>query len=223
MTQPKYPEAPASLVLIHRVLSRAFEVGLQYTEAYAREGVPDPATGAGLALYLSTLAGTLHIHHSGEDEIAFPFLQDKLPDVPVDTLVAEHHQMEAVLDELHPVLDRLRHNPEDGAALEAAHGALTRLAEIWPRHIDVEESTISVPRLLATITEEELGRWLQQMGQHRPEGAPPDPLTVPFILYNLSPEDRALMAGQMPPVVSQELVPGPWKEHWAPMKPFLLD
>jgi hypothetical protein len=31
------------------------------------------------------------------------------------------------------------------------------------------------------------------------------------------------MAQEMPPVASQELVPIVWKEHWAPMKPFLLD
>jgi hypothetical protein len=223
MTQPKYPEAPASLVLIHRVLSRGFEVGLQYTEAYARDGVPDAATGAGFALYLSTLTGTLHIHHSGEDEIAFPFLQDKLPELPVDVLVDEHHQMTAILAELEPILDRLQRNPEDGAALEAAHGALAKLAELWPRHIDLEESNTSVPQLMTLITEEDLGRWLQQMGQHRPEGAMPDSLVVPFILYNLAPEDRAIMAQQMPPVVSQELVPGTWREHWAPMKPFLLE
>jgi hypothetical protein len=55
------------------------------------------------------------------------------------------------------------------------------------------------------------------------EGAPPDPVLVPFILYNLSAEDRAIMAQQMPPAVSQELVPIVWKEQWAPMVPFLLD
>jgi hypothetical protein len=32
-----------------------------------------------------------------------------------------------------------------------------------------------------------------------------------------------MMAQQMPPVVTQELVPIAWKEHWAPMVPFLLD
>jgi hypothetical protein len=61
------------------------------------------------------------------------------------------------------------------------------------------------------------------MGQHRPEGAPPDPVALPFILHNLSAEDRAIMAQFMPPIVSQELVPKAWKENWAPMKPFLLD
>lgn len=223
MTEARYPEAPASLILVHRALSRALDVGLQHSETFARDGLPDPATGAGFALYLSALAGTLHIHHSAEDEIAFPFLEDKLPDLPIDVLEAEHHQMAAILDELEPLLAQLQRNPGDATTLKSAHGALARLAAIWPRHIDVEESRVSVPRLLAQISQEELGGWLRQMGQHRPEDSLPDPFVVPFILHNLSPADRALMAQQMPPVVSQELVPVVWKEQWAPMTPFLLD
>jgi len=54
-------------------------------------------------------------------------------------------------------------------------------------------------------------------------GAAPDLVALPFILYNLSVEDREIMAQHMPPVVIQELVPVVWKEHWEPMKPFLLD
>jgi hemerythrin-like domain-containing protein len=222
MAEAKASDAPQSLILIHRVISRGLQVSLQHTETFARDGLPDPATGAGFALYLSTLAGTLYIHHSAEDEIAFPFLRDRLPDLPFDVLTAEHLQMEAILDEMAPILDRLQAGGLQGPALEAAHRLLAQLAKIWPGHIGLEESGISVPHLLTMITGEELGRWLQAMGQHRPEGAPPDPLVLPFILHNLSPEDRALMAQQMPPVVSQELVPVAWKEQWAPMKPFLL-
>ncbi len=50
----------------------------------------------------------------------------------------------------------------------------------------------------------------------------PDYLVVPFLLYNLSPEDRATMSAEMPPVVTQQLVPVVWKEKWQPMSPFLL-
>jgi hypothetical protein len=46
---------------------------------------------------------------------------------------------------------------------------------------------------------------------------------VPFLLYNLPPEERAIFSQGMPPVVTQELVPVVWKEKWSPMKPFLLD
>ena len=223
MTEAKNSDAPITLVLIHRVLSRSLEVGIRYTEAFAREGYPDPATGAGLALYLRTLAGTLHIHHSAEDEVAFPLLREKFPELSLDILIAEHVQMAAILEEMAPAVDQLQGEAGEGTALFAVHGALAKLAEIWPRHIDVEETDFSVKRLESVLSAEELASWLQEMGQHRPVGAPPDPVALPFVLYNLPTEDRAIMAQQMPPAVSQELVPVVWKEHWAPMRPFLLE
>jgi hemerythrin-like domain-containing protein len=222
MTETQGSDPPITLVLIHRVLTRGLDVGLHYTEEFARDGYPDQATGAGLALYLQMLAGGLHIHHSAEDQIAFPFLRDKLPDLPFDRLIAEHEQMTAILEELAPILERLRGDAGEGPDLEAARGALVRLAEIWPAHIGIEETNMSVKQLIALVGPDELARWLQQMGQHRPEDSPPDPVVVPFILHNLSAEDRAVMAQYMPPAVSQELVPITWKEQWAPMKPFLL-
>jgi len=223
MTDARDSDAPISLILIHRVISRGLEVGTRYTETFARERYPDAATGAGFALYLQMLAGTLHVHHSAEDKIAFPFLRPRLPDLPFDALTAEHEQMTAILEEMAPSLEQLHGEAGEGSALTAAHGALTRLAEIWPGHIDIEETSFSVKRLQVVASAEEIAGWLQEMGRHRPEGTPPDPVLLPFILYNLSAEDRAIMAQQMPPAVSQELVPIVWKEHWAPMVPFLLD
>ena len=220
-SQPSDP--PVSLVLIHRATSRGLAVGGHYAESFAREGYPDRATGAGLALYLRTLVGVLHQHHSAEDEIAFPFLRDKLTDLPFEDLIAEHEQMEETLEGMAPILDSLRGEAGEGPALDAACAALSRLAELWPGHIEVEETGISTGKLVAMVGPDVLGGWLAQMGQHRPQGAPPEPVGVPFILYNLSVEDRAIMGQQMPPVVMQELVPGPWQEYWAPMKPFLLD
>jgi hypothetical protein len=223
MTEAKGSDAPITLILIHRVVSRGLEVGLQHTEALAREGYPDGATGAGFGIYLRTLAGVLHVHHSGEDQIAFPFLRERLADLPLELLIGEHEQMAAILEEMAPSLDRIQGGAGEGPALEAAQEALARLAAIWPGHIDLEETEFSVKRLGEVASPEEIGAWLQALGQHRPEGAPPDAVMVPFILYNLSAEDRAIMAQQMPPVVSQELVPGPWREQWAPMAPFLLE
>lgn len=138
--------------------------------------------------------------------------------------------MEEILGELASILDGLQGGAGDGpalatasAALAAACAAMSRLAEIWPEHIGIEETGVSTSKLVSIVGPEALGGWLAEMGQHRPAGAPPDPVGIPFVLYNLSAEDRAMMAKQMPPAVIQELVPGPWKQHWAPMRPFLLD
>jgi hypothetical protein len=223
MIESKTSDAPIALVLIHRAISRGLDMGGQHAARFALDGYPDRETGTGFALYLRTLVGILHQHHSAEDEIAFPFLRDKLPDLPFDGLIAEHEQMEAILKEMAPLLDKLRGEAGEELVLEAARGALARLAEIWPGHIDIEETKISVKTLEAMVGAEALAGWLAAMGQHRPEGAPPDPVGLPFVLHNLPQEERAIMAQQMPPAISQELVPGPWQEHWAPMKPFLLD
>jgi hypothetical protein len=48
-------------------------------------------------------------------------------------------------------------------------------------------------------------------------------LGVPFVLYNLPAQERAIQARTMPSAVVEELVPVVWKEQWAPMQPFLLD
>ncbi len=223
MTPSEVFDPPAALVLIHRAISRGLEVGCQYAESFSLDGYPDAATGSGLTLYLRTLAGVLHQHHSAEDEIAFPFLRDKLPDLPFDELIAEHEQMEEILGELAPILDELQGGAGEERVLEDACAALSRLAEIWPGHIDAEETGVSTRRLQAIVGPEALGGWLAKMGQHRPQGAPPDPVGIPFILYNLSAEDRAIMANNMPAAVVHELVPGPWREHWASMEPFLLE
>ena len=223
MTESKTSDPPIALVLIHNAISRGLSMGIQVAQRFAREGYPDQSTGSGFALYLRTLAGVLHLHHSAEDEVAFPFLRDKLPDLPFEDLITEHERMEAILEELSPILDKLHGKAGEGPVLEDARRALAGLAEIWPAHIEIEEAGVSVKRLEAMVGPEALASWLAEMGQHRTEGAPPDPVALPFILYNLPAEERAIMAAQMPPAVSQELVPGPWREHWVPMKPFLLD
>mgnify|MGYP001822693222 CR=1 FL=1 len=223
MNESKVSDPPIALVLVHRAISRGLDVGCQYATRFARTGYPDRATGAGFALYLRTLSGVLHMHHSAEDEIAFPFLRERLPDLPFETLIHEHEQMEAILEGMAPILDALRGEPGEESALETSCDVLASLSEIWPAHIAIEETGVSVTKLEAMVGTEALAGWLAEMGQHRPEGAPPDPVGIPFILYNLPAEERAIMAAQMPPAVSQELVPGPWREHWAPMQPFLLD
>ncbi|NIV30820.1 MAG: hypothetical protein GWN58_15400, partial [Anaerolineae bacterium] len=138
MTKSRTWDPPITLVLVHNAISRGLSTGIQHAESFAREGYPDQSTGAGFALYLRTLAGVLHLHHSAEDEIAFPFLRERLPDLPFEALIHEHERMEATLHELTPLLDKLHGETGEGATLQAVRGALVELSGIWPGHIDVE-------------------------------------------------------------------------------------
>jgi hypothetical protein len=45
---------------------------------------------------------------------------------------------------------------------------------------------------------------------------------VPFLLYNLPPEDREVFSQGLPVEIIQHFVPVVWKEQWASMTPFLL-
>ena len=100
--------------------------------------------------------------------------------------------------------------------------AAAGLAEIRHPHIADEESVFSSERLGAVAALDEQLTVARLAAEHGMKHSGPDYLAVPFVLYNLSPEDRATMAEGMPPIVVQQLVPVAWKEKWEPMSPFLL-
>ena len=81
---------------------------------------------------------------------------------------------------------------------------------------------IPVDRLGVLIDREEHIRLSGLFVEHGRKHMGPDYLVVPFLLYNLPPEERAILARMMPPIVTQQLVPMVWKAQWAPMLPFLL-
>jgi hypothetical protein len=61
------------------------------------------------------------------------------------------------------------------------------------------------------------------LAEHSQEHMQAPYLGIPFVLYNLPAEERAVMTQRMPPAITQQLVPVDWVEMWAPMRPFLLD
>jgi hemerythrin-like domain-containing protein len=218
MTGAHEPNVAADLVRIHRVITRGLEVSIRHSRAPL-----DAATAAGFVSYVQTLAWVLHGHHVGEDDVAFPYFRQKLIDAPYDLLVTEHERMQAILDEVKPMIDRLAVEPGDGGSLAFLHQALSRLAGIWQPHIRREESHLTAQAIGAVAGAEEQMSLAKGLAQHAQSSSGPDYLAVPFVLYNLSAEDRAGMVRVMPPEVTQHLVPVVWKDQWAPLKPFLLD
>jgi hypothetical protein len=69
---------------------------------------------------------------------------------------------------------------------------------------------------------EEQLKLVAQLGEHSQKHSGPLELVVPFMLYNLSAEDRDDFSRAMPAEVTQKLVPVVWKEKWEPMRPFFL-
>ena len=113
---------------------------------------------------------------------------------------------------------------EAGPALTDLNRALTKMSDLWHPHIQTEEGHFGVEVGAELFSIEEHIEMGQAFAKHSQEHATaPDYLMVPFMLFNLSAEERAIMAQAFPPIITQELVPVAWKEKWAPMAPFLLD
>jgi hemerythrin-like domain-containing protein len=224
MVETVQPNVGADMLRIHRVITRALDVSAERGAAFAQEGFPSAALQEGFLTYLRALAGVLNAHHLGEDETAFPYMREKLPDAPYNKLMADHRQIEGVLEHLGTAAGAVAGNAQPADALRTLNGIVVRLAGLWHPHIGIEESILFDPEVVAALMDEEENVQLsQKMGESSQKHLHAPDVEIPFVLYNLGPEDRAIMVKMLPPVVAQQLVPLVWRAKWAPMKPFLLE
>jgi hemerythrin-like domain-containing protein len=216
------PDLAADLARFHLVVTRGVAVAREHCQAFARDGFPDATTREGFIRYVEALVTVLDGHHLTEDEMVFPYLQTKLPDAPYAALMADHQIVVRVLKEISAILTALRGGDDPRPALADLAPVLARLDAAWHPHRQTEEAHFSTENLAPLIPLDEQARVGREWAEHGQKHGGPPALAVPFILYNLPPDERAIMLHKMPPVVTQELMPGPWKEQWGPMEPFLL-
>ena len=209
------PNIGVDLQRVHRAITRGLDVSQEHCETFVQSGFPDAATAEGFWKYCLGLEAIANSHHVAEDELFFPFLQERLPDVDFDTLVAEHQEM-------HNILSEMRAAREAGS-LAGMQRALSSMARLWHSHIAVEETEFSPEVAAKAVTIPESIELAQKAAALSQEHAQPAPLAIPFLFYNLEGEDRAYFLNAMPEQVTQQLVPIVWKDEWAAMKPFLLD
>lgn len=215
MSEKPMPNIGLDLQRVHRAITRGLAVSQENCQAFSEGGFPDATTAEGFWKYCLGLEAIANSHHVAEDEVYFPFLRERLPDVDFDTLVAEHQEM-------HNTLDEMRAAREAGS-LGGMQRALSSMAGLWHSHIAVEEAEFGPEVAAKTATVPETIELAQKAAALSQEHAQPAPLAMPFLLYNLEGEDRAFFLGAMPEQVTQQLVPIVWKDEWAAMKPFLLD
>jgi len=223
MVEVTKPNVGADMLRIHRVITRGLDVSIQRGADFTREGFPSAAIQEGFLVYIRAMSGVLNAHHLGEDETAFPYFREKLLDAPYNKLMADHRQIEGVLEKLGAAAGAVEGNAMPGDALRALNSVVVRLSGLWHPHIGIEEALWDPETVAALLNEEENLQLGQKIGESSQKHLHAPDVEIPFVLYNLSPEDRAIMVKAMPPVVTQQLVPLVWRAKWAPMKPFLLE
>ena len=213
-TETSTPNIGTNLIRTHRAVTRALDVAIQSGQQFAAYGWPNEGKQEGYVNYVRSLISFLRGHHLTEDDLIFPYFQDKLPDMPIAQLGRDHRVLEEILIKLESFLDT-QALAELLSGLETARG-------MWHPHIRIEEEYLAPDKLGRLLPVEEHVRLGQASAEHGQAHSGPDYLLVPFFLYNLGQEDRAALARLMPPIVTEQLVPHVWAEKWASMKPFLL-
>jgi hypothetical protein len=205
------PAAPAGhlahdLLRIHKVITRGISM-------IRGEGAPGPERRRGFIDFARCVLTSLRNHHDAEETVVFPRVQ-AIAAAPFARLEEEHRALVRHLD------------AGDAAIAAGAFAELRAVADqvepLWLAHIAVEEACFTpeaLDRALTPAQQAELGRLV---GEHAQRTSQPAPLLLPFVIYSLDGADRAAMAARLPPPVTQQLIPGPWKAEWAPMAPYLI-
>jgi hypothetical protein len=197
-------------------------VSIERGRQFAQRGYPDASARKGFIAYVGSLLSVLHAHHLTESDLFFPYFRDKLPDAPFDLLIAQHRDLEPLLQEAKVATDEVAAEAQAGVAMARLNSLLGRIVEFWHPHIRIEEGHFTVDRVATLIDAKEQEALAKAGAKHGQQHAGPGYLVVPFLLYNLPPDKRAVFARWMPLVVTRLLLPIVWRRKWAPMRPFLL-
>jgi hypothetical protein len=221
------PQSNEKLILIgftqiHNIITRGLSVSLMSIRWFSEGSLVGPINLEGLFKYIQALVSVLNSHHLTEDEIAFPYFRALLPEAPFDSLIQDHQRIVVIMDEVHQALEKGEGHQALDTVLEELESALSRLNALWHPHIQVEAEQIA-EKADALITLEERRQLVGQMSEHGQKTGGPPFLTVPFMLFNLPPGERAVFSQAMPGELLENLVPVVWKPQWESMTPYLLE
>jgi hemerythrin-like domain-containing protein len=222
MSNENQPNIGEDYIRFHKVMTRGLAVSLQNINEYLQVGALEKLNREGFLKYVKSFSQVLHGHHLVENEKIFPYFKVKLPEVPYERLMSEHEIFKDGLKEINTGLGHLMSENDELNSLALLKSGLGKIDQIWNPHIQIENTQLYGQIGSLNIDLEEMIRIIKEDGEFFQEHADPAYLVVPFVLYNLSPEDRAITSQGFPEMVTKQLVPIDWKDKWTSMQPFFL-
>ena len=222
MSNANQPNIGEDYIRFHKVMTRGLAVSLQNINDYLNIGAIEELNREGFIKYVQSFSSVLHGHHQAEDEEIFPYFKDRLPEVPYERLISEHEIFNDGLQEINTGIDHLMSENEELDSLKLLKSGFDKIDHIWHPHIKIENTQLYERIRSLNINLEEMIRLQKDDKKFFQEHTGPAYLVMPFVLYNLSPEDRAILTQGSPEVVTKQLLSIDWKDKWTPMRPFLL-
>jgi hemerythrin-like domain-containing protein len=203
-------------------MTRGLAVSLKNINDFLNLGEIEKLNREGFLKYVQSFSSVLHGHHLVENEKIFPYFKDKLPEVPYERLMSEHEIFKEGLQEINTGNGNLISKNDELESLRLLKSGFEKIDQIWNSHIQIENTQLYGKIGSLNMDSEEMIKILKEAGEFFQEHTDPAFLVVPFVLYNLSPEDRKITTEGFPEMVTKQLVPIDWKDKWIPMQPFLL-
>ncbi len=222
MSNENQPNIGEDYIRFHKVMTRGLAVSLQNINEFLHIGAIEKLNREGFIKYVQSFSSVLHGHHQAEDEKIFPYFKDKLPEVPYERLISEHEIFNDGLQEINTGIDHLTSENDELNSLKLLKSGFNKIDQIWHPHIQIENTQLYERIRSLNINFEEMIRLQKDDKKFFQEHTGPAYLVMPFVLYNLSPEDRAILTQGSPEIVTKQLLSIDWKDKWTPMQPFLL-
>jgi hypothetical protein len=220
-TQPLFYR---TLLRLHVVITRGLKVIQENSQSFSQTGFPDDAIRAGFIDYAQSLLVTIHLHFQTEESLSFPYTHNKLPGLRLEPLVAQHKQIIPYLVEMQAIIEKINAATQPIDLFGQLDQVSSTLRVLWRLHSNAEEGYFASDSISARgLTEEEQVEITRQTSDYNQKHMAQPGKILPFILFNLPIEQRAEMERVIPEIVIRQLIPGIWKDEWAPMKPFFLD
>lgn len=154
----------------------------------------EPKRVAAFRSYWAGYAGEVLAHHTTEDEVVFPALLERVPELAalMERADADHHHLDELMEDVTAALAAVAH----GASPERAAGLLREVADHMDEHLGMEDRDF-LPRIEETFTQEEYEaqekRALEIIGIGKQAA-----FTLPFIEASVDAETRAHLLGTAP-------------------------
>lgn len=208
-------------LLIHKVISRGIKGSLDGVRIFIESGFPDKETRQGYWNFVKMTSLMLDTHHRTEDEIAFPYFQENLPETHFEWLFEDHQLITEFLEELAPIMDSLENDEVAQTNLEKLNAVLLKIEDRWSQHMELEEEEfIDLIDSLAPF--EVRVKLIDQFFEYNEKLTEPYYLSIPFMLNNLEEKDRERWSKGFSSEVLQQIETDAWKEKWASMAPFFF-
>ena len=216
------PNIGEDYIRFHKVMTRGLAVSLKNINEFLINGALEKLNREGFLKYVQSFSSVLHGHHQAEDEKIFPYFKDKLSEVPYERLVSEHVIFNDGLNEIKTGIDNLTSGNDELKSLKLLKSGLDKIDRIWHSHIQIENTQLYERIGSLNIDLEEMIRLKIEDKKFFQKHTGPAYLVMPFVLYNLSPEDRAILSQGSQEMVTKQLLSADWKDKWTPMQPYLL-